>query len=186
GVLQMLHSTLTPSPNSRGPRIHCEALEGRLAPGDVLLSAALFRLNLGTSPAPFDRAGSTAAQSSTLPRTLPAAELPRTAPAEAGAPHETVPSSVGGVFGTGRNPFENTAAVLTGTLLSVVGAQPPTIQADYVLQEWDIPTPRSQPHDIITDEEGIAWFTEIAANKIGRFDPFKEQFLEFNLPTPNG
>src|SRR5262249_34981795 len=53
-------------------------------------------------------------------------------------------------------------------------------------QEWSIPTPNSQPHDIISDDQGIIWFTEIAANQIGRFDPATETFMEFALPTPGG
>lgn len=36
--------------------------------------------------------------------------------------------------------------------------------------EWDIPTSDSSPHDIVVGNDGTVWFTEIATNKIGKFD----------------
>ncbi|WP_182133883.1 hypothetical protein [Nitrosopumilus sp. b1] len=34
------------------------------------------------------------------------------------------------------------------------------------IQEWDIPTPNSSPHDVVVSQDGTVWFTEIATNKI--------------------
>lgn len=51
------------------------------------------------------------------------------------------------------------------------------------IKEWVIPTPNSTPHDIVADKNGVIWFTEINANKIGRFDPQTEHFSEFDIPT---
>src|SRR6516225_4884818 len=74
--------------------------------------------------------------------------------------------------------------VVAGLLVAEMALAPPAgVRAD-TLMEWTIPTPRSQPHDIISDEEGIIWFTEMAADQIGRFDPTTEEFLEFPIPTP--
>ena len=75
---------------------------------------------------------------------------------------------------------------MLGVVFLMLLILPAAARAEVTLQEWTIPTPNSQPHDIITDDQGIAWFTEIAANQIGRFDPFKQEFMEFPLPTMNG
>lgn len=56
---------------------------------------------------------------------------------------------------------------------------------EITVKEWEIPTPNSQPHDVIVDESGIIWFTEINANKIGKFNPTTEQFTEYQIPTPS-
>ena len=59
-------------------------------------------------------------------------------------------------------------------------------QAGITIEEWEVPTPNSAPHDIVVDERnGIVWFTEINANKIGKFDPATQQFQEFDIPTPS-
>src|SRR5215217_783616 len=58
-------------------------------------------------------------------------------------------------------------------------------QAGITAKEWEVPTPNSAPHDIVVDERNkTAWFTEMSANKIGKFDPPTEQFQEFDIPTP--
>lgn len=63
-----------------------------------------------------------------------------------------------------------------------VYAQQPEIE----IKEWDVPTPKSAPHDIVVDNQtGIVWFTETDANKIARFDPKTEQFKEFDIPMPS-
>lgn len=51
------------------------------------------------------------------------------------------------------------------------------------IREWDIPTPDSSPHDVVVGHDGMVWFTEIATNKIGKFDPDAEQFSEYVIPT---
>lgn len=75
------------------------------------------------------------------------------------------------------------AVAISSVLLSfsVAFAQ----QNGIIVEEWDVPTPNSAPHDIIVDPGGIAWYTGINSNKIGSFDPGTEQFLEFNVPTPS-
>jgi virginiamycin B lyase len=40
------------------------------------------------------------------------------------------------------------------------------------------------PRRIQADSDGIIWFAEYAAGKIGRFDPKTEKFKEYNLPGP--
>jgi len=49
--------------------------------------------------------------------------------------------------------------------------------------EYDIPTPRSAPHGIVAAPNGVIWFVEIGANRLGRFDPRIERFKEWKIPT---
>ena len=42
----------------------------------------------------------------------------------------------------------------------------------------------SRPRRIVVDGEGIVWFAEFDAGKIGRFDPKTETFKEYQLPGP--
>ncbi|MFQ5941109.1 MAG: hypothetical protein ACE5KA_05355 [Nitrososphaerales archaeon] len=50
------------------------------------------------------------------------------------------------------------------------------------VQEFLIPGECSEPVGITVDENGIVWFAQSAARKIGKFDPQTEQFSEFPLP----
>lgn len=71
-------------------------------------------------------------------------------------------------------------------LLAILLAVPQSFaQQEITVKEWDVPTPGSDPHDIVVDGNGIVWYTAIGANKIGRFDPATEQFREFDIPTPS-
>jgi virginiamycin B lyase len=58
-------------------------------------------------------------------------------------------------------------------------------QAGITIKEWEVPTSNSAPHDIIVDERnGIVWFTEYNAAKIGSFDPKTNEFKEYETTTP--
>jgi len=57
--------------------------------------------------------------------------------------------------------------------------------SEITINEWEIPTPDSAPHDVVVGKNGLVWFTEIATNKIGQFDPKTEQFKEYQIPTPS-
>jgi len=41
--------------------------------------------------------------------------------------------------------------------------------------EYDIPTPNSAPHCLVAAPDGLIWFVEIGANKLGKFDPQTER-----------
>lgn len=58
-------------------------------------------------------------------------------------------------------------------------------QDEISVKEWDVPTPDSNPHDIVVDGNGLVWYTAIGANKIGMFDPATVEFREFDIPTPS-
>ncbi len=105
-------------------------------------------------------------------------------PVSSSPPAEESPAA--GRSGGVSTPHGQTTGQLIQLTTGISGTSTPANRLDHVLREWTIPTPNSQPHDIIADDEGIVWFTEIAANKIGRFDPATRQFREWTLPTPGG
>jgi virginiamycin B lyase len=68
--------------------------------------------------------------------------------------------------------------LLAGSAALSAGGQTVTIK------EWEVPTPRSRPHDPAVAPDGSLWYTGQMANKLGRFDPKTGQFREFPLKTP--
>jgi virginiamycin B lyase len=46
------------------------------------------------------------------------------------------------------------------------------------------PAPRSRPRRTMMDAQRRIWFAEYAANKVAMFDPAKETFREWDVPTP--
>jgi len=52
------------------------------------------------------------------------------------------------------------------------------------IKEFEVPTPRSRPHDPAVAPDGSLWYTGQSANKLGRLDPKTGEFKEFPLKTP--
>jgi len=52
------------------------------------------------------------------------------------------------------------------------------------IKEYEVPTPKSRPHDPALAPDGSLWYTGQAANKLGRLDPQSGLFKEFPLRTP--
>ncbi len=50
------------------------------------------------------------------------------------------------------------------------------------IDEYAVPTPNSAPLAIAADKNGIIWFTESNATKLGRFDPKNNAFKEYVVP----
>jgi len=50
------------------------------------------------------------------------------------------------------------------------------------IEEYDVPTPSSAPLALTVDRNGIVWFTESNASKLGRFDPETDTFTEYKVP----
>lgn len=50
------------------------------------------------------------------------------------------------------------------------------------IDEYDVPTPNSAPLALTVDRNGIVWFTESNASKLGRFDPRTDAFTEYKVP----
>ncbi|PYP84846.1 MAG: lyase [Candidatus Angelobacter sp. Gp1-AA117] len=68
------------------------------------------------------------------------------------------------------------------TCLAVVSslmALPPAVS----IKEWDVPTPKSRPHDPALAPDGSLWYTGQMANKLGRLDPKTGEFKEYPLKT---
>jgi len=53
------------------------------------------------------------------------------------------------------------------------------------IQEYEVPTPRSRPHDPALAPDGSLWYTGQGANKLGRLNPKTGEFKEYPLKTPN-
>jgi virginiamycin B lyase len=53
------------------------------------------------------------------------------------------------------------------------------------IKEYDLPTPRSRPHDPALAPDGSLWYTAQGANKLGRLDPKTGEFKEYPLKTPD-
>jgi len=53
------------------------------------------------------------------------------------------------------------------------------------IQEYEVPTPKSRPHDPAVAPDGALWYTGQGANKLGRLDPKTGEFKEYPLKTPN-
>ena len=52
------------------------------------------------------------------------------------------------------------------------------------IREWDVPTPKSRPHDPLAASDGTIWYTGQLVNVLGRLDPKTGQIKEFALKTP--
>ncbi len=50
------------------------------------------------------------------------------------------------------------------------------------IDEYDVPTHNSAPLALTVDRNGIVWFTESNATKLGRFDPRTNAFREYDVP----
>ena len=53
------------------------------------------------------------------------------------------------------------------------------------IREFDVPTPKSRPHDPAVAPDGSLWYTGQLANKLGRLDPKTGTIKEFTLKTPD-
>jgi virginiamycin B lyase len=51
------------------------------------------------------------------------------------------------------------------------------------IKEYEVPTPRSRPHDPAAAPDGSLWYTGQGANKLGRLDPKTGEFKEYPLKT---
>jgi virginiamycin B lyase len=53
------------------------------------------------------------------------------------------------------------------------------------IHEYEVPTPKSRPHDPAVAPDGSLWYTGQGANKLGRLDPKTGEFKEYPLKTAN-
>ena len=51
-----------------------------------------------------------------------------------------------------------------------------------IITEYDLPRDAIEPHDVIVDEEGIAWYSSFGEQNLGRLDPKTGEVVEFPIP----
>ena len=51
-----------------------------------------------------------------------------------------------------------------------------------IVTEYDLPSRTIQPHDVVIDAQGIAWYTDFGSQMIGRFDPKTREHKEIRIP----
>jgi virginiamycin B lyase len=51
-----------------------------------------------------------------------------------------------------------------------------------IVTEYDLPRPIVEPHDVIVDEHGTAWYTDFGEEYLGKLDPKTGKVTEFPLP----
>ena len=56
---------------------------------------------------------------------------------------------------------------------------------EVTIREWDVPTPRSNPHDPAAAPDGSLWWTGQFTNRLGRLDPATGMMREYPLKTAN-
>src|SRR5258707_4662823 len=70
-------------------------------------------------------------------------------------------------------------------LATTLAASPAVGTLNVQIQEYEVPTPKSRPHDPALAPDGSLWYTGQMANKLGRLDPKTGQFKEYPLKTPD-
>jgi virginiamycin B lyase len=53
------------------------------------------------------------------------------------------------------------------------------------IEEWNLPSPASLPHDPAVAPDGSLWYTGQRSNTLGRLDPKTGQIKEYSLKTPD-
>ncbi len=71
------------------------------------------------------------------------------------------------------------------TLAAALAASPAVGTLNVQIQEYEVPTAKSRPHDPALAPDGSLWYTGQGANKLGRLDPKTGEFKEYALKTPN-
>src|SRR3989442_10475789 len=51
-----------------------------------------------------------------------------------------------------------------------------------VITEYDLPRPTIEPHDVIVDGDGIAWYSNFGEQTLGKLDPRTGAVTEFPMP----
>jgi virginiamycin B lyase len=70
------------------------------------------------------------------------------------------------------------------TLAATIAASAAVATLSVQIKEYEVPTPKSRPHDPAVAPDGSLWYTGQGANKLGRLDPKTGAFKEYPLKTP--
>ncbi|HEY3055742.1 MAG TPA: lyase [Thermoanaerobaculia bacterium] len=71
--------------------------------------------------------------------------------------------------------------ILTSMMLASVAFAATGVNVS--IREWDLPAPKSRPHDPAVGADGALWYTAQEANAIGRLDPTTGEIKQFPLKT---
>ncbi len=74
------------------------------------------------------------------------------------------------------------ALALAAAVVSPASAAP-VGELKVPIKEYDVPTPKSRPHDPALAPDGSLWYTGQMANKLGRLDPKTGEIKEYPLKT---
>lgn len=92
-------------------------------------------------------------------------------------------------FGAGTNEL---AAYLASINLSATPAwsyplktlpRPTGAATDVIITEYDLPRKTIEPHDVVIDAEGVAWFSNFGEQFLGRLDPKTAKVTEYPVPV---
>jgi virginiamycin B lyase len=53
-----------------------------------------------------------------------------------------------------------------------------------IITEYDLPRPTIEPHDVIVDADGVAWYSNFGEQSIGKLDPKTGKVTEYPVPEP--
>src|SRR5204862_125693 len=53
-----------------------------------------------------------------------------------------------------------------------------------IITEYDLPRPTIEPHDVVVDADGIAWYSDFGDQRIGRIDAKSGKITLYPTPTP--
>ncbi|HET6178111.1 MAG TPA: hypothetical protein VFE61_14330, partial [Candidatus Sulfotelmatobacter sp.] len=73
--------------------------------------------------------------------------------------------------------------LLLFTLVTTIAAFAAVSTLSVQIREYEVPTPKSRPHDPALALDGSLWYTGQGANKLGRLDPKTGEFKEYPLRT---
>ena len=53
-----------------------------------------------------------------------------------------------------------------------------------IMTEYDLPRPTIEPHDVIVDADGMAWYSNFGEQTLGKLDPKTGKVTEYPVPEP--
>src|SRR6266550_4461279 len=53
-----------------------------------------------------------------------------------------------------------------------------------IITDYDLPRPTIEPHDVVVDAEGIAWYSNFGEQTLGKLDPKTGKVTEYPVPEP--
>ncbi len=75
--------------------------------------------------------------------------------------------------------------IVTAGFVSLLTAAISTADVKVQIEEWDVPTPNSRPHDPAVGTDGSLWYTGMQSNTLGRLDPKTGKIKEYPLKIAN-